>query len=208
MMHIDWNYLYSIVALVIGGLAGFQGVYEKYQKDSLKASTTLPGFSYLLTRAAFPAVVFAILYGFRFIESKLLFTAFVCGTGVEAVLRAKVPIKQEQIDLLHWYQNLFLGAAAPRLAERKKNFLKRHLPQSDKFQILSERVLVNMDAWPEQLADLQLADLKSEVEKLKTEFDSKQPHGSDELDKKYRYKLGYLIYGKVGPRGFKTLLSS
>jgi hypothetical protein len=58
----DWNYLYSIVAFVIGGLAGFQGVYERYKKDSPKASTTLPGFFYLLTRATFPAGVFAGLY--------------------------------------------------------------------------------------------------------------------------------------------------
>ena len=40
----DWNYLYSVVAFVIGGLAGFQGVYERYKKDSPKAAITLPGF--------------------------------------------------------------------------------------------------------------------------------------------------------------------
>jgi len=45
--------IYGLVAFVIGGLAGYQGVYEKYRRDSTKALTTLPGLFYLLTRAAF-----------------------------------------------------------------------------------------------------------------------------------------------------------
>src|ERR1700720_2613111 len=53
MLHIDWSYLYSLVAFVIGGFAGFQGGYEKYNRDSIKVSTTFPGFFYLLSRAAF-----------------------------------------------------------------------------------------------------------------------------------------------------------
>ena len=62
-----------------------------------------------------------------------------------------------------------------------------------------------MDAWPEQKL---IADLKSEVDKLKTEFDSKKGPSGDDVDQKYKYKLGYLIYNQVGSKGFKTLLSS
>ncbi|MEK6325434.1 MAG: hypothetical protein AABN33_27655 [Acidobacteriota bacterium] len=89
----NWNYLYSIVAFVIGGLAGFQGVYERYKKDSAKASTTLPGFAYLLTRGIFPAGIFAGFYAAHLIENNLAITALACGTGAELFLRSKIFIE-------------------------------------------------------------------------------------------------------------------
>lgn len=175
----NWNYLYSMVAFIIGGLAGFQGVYERYKKDSPKASTTLPGFFYLLTRAAFPAGIFAGLYGSGLIESKLLLTALACGTGAELFLRTKVFIKQEQrgpgniedllkgpLDLLRWYQNLFLEAASTSLAQSKKAFVDKQLPDDVGFRDLCERVFRNMEAY-----DPPPPALKSEVEKLKDEFE-------------------------------------
>src|SRR6266576_4637012 len=183
MLHIDWTYLYSLVAFVIGGLAGFQGVYEKYNRDSLKASTTLPGFSYILTRAAFPTLVFASSYGLGYVKSYLLLTAFACGTGAELFLRTKFFIKQSEsgegnveellkgpLDLLRWYQTLFLEASASGLAERRKNFIKKHLPETETLQSLYDRFNKNTDAWP-NAADM--AKLKVEVDKLKAEFDLK-----------------------------------
>ncbi|HLF84065.1 MAG TPA: hypothetical protein VI837_07830 [Blastocatellia bacterium] len=244
----NWNYLYSIVAFVIGGLAGFQGVYERYRKDSPKASTTLPGFFYLLTRALFPAGIFAGLYASRLVESNLLVTALGCGTGAELFLRTKIFIKQEQkgpgniedllkgpLDLLRWYQNLLLEAASTSLAQSKKAFVDKHLPAAVPFQDLCERVLRNIEAYNPPLPDL-----KTEVEKLKGELEKDldynreldtmiareiarvagvQPEAPDlkqaqkitdldKLERKYRYKLGYLIYNHVGRKGFNTLLSS
>lgn len=258
----DWNYLYSLVAFMIGGLAGFQGVYERYKKDSPKASTTLPGFFYLLTRAAFPAAIFAGLYGSGLIDSKLLLTSLACGACAELFLRTKFFIKQEQrgpgniedllkgpLDLLRWYQNLFLEAASTGLAQSRKAFVDKHLPAAVKFQDLCERVLRNIEAYNPPRPDL-----KTEIEKLKEEFDKKQvdersraelaikttmenlnmsheeaiawlaarPETADivraisniadpspdpaKIEQQYRYKLGYLIYNHVGPKGFITLL--
>lgn len=249
----DWNYLYSFVAFMIGGLAGFQGVYERYKKDSPKASTTLPGFFYLLTRAAFPAAIFAGLYGSRLIDSKLLLTSLACGAGAELFLRTQIFIKQEQrepgniedllkgpLDLLRWYQNLFLETASTSLAQSKKAFVDKHLPVDGGFQDLCECVFRNIDAY-----DPPLPALKTEVEKLKDEFErdlatlrsidsssGEQLEKTDyvgrlraiqdehlnqvlaifidqpKLERKYRYKLGYLIYNHVGRKGFDTLLSS
>lgn len=215
----DWNYLYSLAAFLIGGLAGFQGVYERYRTDSAKASTTLPGFSYLFTRAVFPAGVFAVLYGTRAVETNLAIIALACGTGSELFLRSKVYIRQEQgpgnieellkgpLDLLRWYQNLFLEAAASGLADRRKKFLKKHLPPTEGVQVLYDTVLNNMDAWPDQQL---MTDLKAEVEKLVKEFNEKALAGGsdDQLEQKYKFKLGYLIYNRVGAKGFKTLLTS
>jgi len=218
MLYIDWSYLYSLVAFVIGGLAGFQGVYEKYNRDSIKASTTFPGFFYLLSRAAFPTAVFAGSYGFGLIKSYLLLAALACGTGAELFLRTKVFIKQGPtsqgsvedllkgpLDLLRWYQNLFLDAAASGLAERRKNFIKKNLPREDAFQALHDRFLKNMDAWPNPAV---MTKLKVEVDKLKTEVDAKNVQSGSDLDQKYKFKLGYLVYNEVGSKGFKTLLSS
>lgn len=142
----DWNYLYSLVAFVIGGLAGFQGVYERYKKDSPKASTTLAGFFYLLSRASFPAGIFSGLYASGSIERNLLVAALACGTGAELFLRSKIFIKQEQrgpgnvedllrgpLDLLRWYQNLLLEGASTSLAQSKKTFVDRHLPDAIQF---------------------------------------------------------------------------
>lgn len=178
----DWNYLYSLVAFVIGGLAGFQGVYERYKKDSPKASTTLPGFFYLLTRALFPATLFGGLYAAGLIDSKLLITSLACGAGAEIFLRTKIFIKQEQkapgniedllkgpLDLLRWYQNLFLEAASTGLAQSRKAFVDKHLPAAVKFQDLCERVLRNIEAYNPPPPDL-----KTEIEKLKEEFDKKK----------------------------------
>lgn len=259
----DWNYLYSLVAFVIGGLAGFQGVYERYKKDSPKASTTLAGFSYLLTRALFPATLFGGLYAARLIDSKLFVTSLACGTGAELFLRTKIFIKQEQkgpgniedllkgpLDLLRWYQNLFLEAASTGLAQSRKAFVDKHLPASAKFHDLCERVLRNIEAYNPPPPGL-----KTEIEKLKEEFDKKKvdersraelaikttmanleknreeaiawlaaspetadivraikdtadPSSSDpaKIEQQYRYKLGYLVYNHVGPKGFTTLL--
>lgn len=216
----NWNYLYSIVAFVIGGLAGFQGVYERYKKDSFKASTTLPGFAYLLTRGLFPAAIFAGFYAAHLIENNLVVTALACGTGAELFLRSKIFIKQEQkgagnvedllkgpLDLLRWYQNLLLEAASTSLAQSKKAFVEKHLPESVGFEELCQRVFKNIDAY-----DPPPADLKTEVEKLKDEFEEKVgKEGASnhaKLDHRYRYKLAYLVYKHVGRKGFNTLLSS
>jgi|GEM_PF-1754266 len=180
----DWNYLYSLVAFVIGGLAGFQGVYERHKKDSPKASTTLAGFSYLLTRALFPSTIFGGLYAAKLVDSKLLITSLACGTGAELFLRTKIFIKQEQkaagsiedllkgpLDLLRWYQNLLLEAASTSLAESKKEFVEKNLPATLGFEELCQRVFTNIDAY-----DPPPEELKTEVEKLKDEFEAKIDH--------------------------------
>jgi hypothetical protein len=201
---LDWNYFYSLLAFLVGLAAGFQGIYERYQKDSLRASVTFPGIFYLLTRGAVPALIFVTLYGYRIIESRLLLQALACGTGAELVLRSRVYVKQEQkdgsieellrgpFDLLRWYQNLFLESIADFLAETRKRFVKTNLPEEMDFLALCDRVLSNMGAWPSQQA---MTDMETAVNKLNEEFDKEQQKGTSglELEKKFRLKLGYLI---------------
>jgi hypothetical protein len=184
----------------------------------------------------------------RFIENNLLIASLACGTGAELFLRTKFFIKQEQrgpgniedllkgpLDLLRWYQNLLLEAASTSLAHSKKAFVDKHLPAAVTFQDLCERVLRNIEAYNPPLTDL-----KTDVEKLKDEFENDVSHNIeldtmlareiarvgggqleipdlkqaqevsdlDKLERKYRYKLGYLIYNHVGRKGFNTLLSS
>ena len=174
---------------------------------------------YLLTRGAVPAVIFAALYHYQVIESKLLLQALACGTGTEIILRSRVNVKGVQkndsieellrgpLDLLRWYQNLLLKSTDSRLARSNIRFVRRHLPKGADFPFLCDRILNNIGAWPDPQA---MTDVETEVNKLRAEFKEEQQEGSSTvaLEQKYRLKLGYLILNKVGRNGFKTLLSS
>jgi hypothetical protein len=213
----DWNYLYSLLSFFIGVAAGFQGIYERYYKDSLSASLTLPGLAYLLSRGAIPALLFGILYGYRFVERALPLQALACGTGAELVLRSRVYLRQAQkddgveellrgpFDLLRWYQSLFLESIADSLARVRQRFVQAHLPEGD-FENLCDAVSNNLDAWPEAAIR---SDIETAVNRLKKDFEAEARAGSSalELDQKYRFKLGYLLLNKVGRSGFNTFLS-
>lgn len=216
----DWNYLYLLLSFLVGLLAGFQGVFERYKKDSLRASFTSPGIFYLFTRGAVPALIFAGLYSNRIIETKLWLQALACGTGAEVVLRSRVYVKQAQreganieellrgpFDLLRWYQNLFLESIAGRLAISRKKFVEGSLPKEINFLDLCQRLRNNVGAWPDPQA---VSVIEAAVNKLKEEFDTERQKGIQpgELEQKYRLKLGYLILNLAGENGFKTLLSS
>ena len=55
-MNWDWNYAYSVVAFVVGALAGFQAIYERYGDESGTSVNTLPGYGYLLSRGLVPVL--------------------------------------------------------------------------------------------------------------------------------------------------------
>src|SRR6266581_980679 len=90
------HYLYCILAFSVGLLAGFQGIYNRYKKDSLGALGTLPGVAYLLTRGLVPAIVFIVAYAAGLIESQLLVWSLGFGLGAETVLRTKFYLGEAQ----------------------------------------------------------------------------------------------------------------
>jgi len=91
------------LAGIVGLLAGFQGVYERYRIDSLRAGATTAGFAYLVTRAALPSLLFYAAYVYNMISSDMLvLKALGFGTGAEAVLRSKVYVRTTEKGAAGW----------------------------------------------------------------------------------------------------------
>jgi hypothetical protein len=210
---LDWNYLNSLVSFSVGILSGFQAVYERYPTAPLAAACTLPGSVYLLTRGALPASIFAAMYHYKWTESYLFLTALALGVGAEAILRSQVLIRQSAkqgggidellkgpLDLLRWYQDIFLRAIGERDARARLNFVKSNLPPGD-FKSLCTRIQDNLGAFHEPIAGLEEA-----IKKLVSEFDADKT-GRDK-NERYRLKLGFTVLRMAGRQNFKTLFSN
>jgi hypothetical protein len=215
----DWKYLYFLLSFSVGLLAGFQGIYDRYKRDSLHTLYTSSGIIYILTRGIIPAIIYLVLYGTGVIESRLAIWALGCGTGAELILRMKFYIKEEHtdvgsiellrgpFDLLRWYQNYFLESIADSLAESRKRFVILHLPANMDFEDLCDRVFDNLNAYPPDQQHIIRA-TEDVTKKLKEEFEAEIQSGVDRaiLNQKYKLKLGYSVLNCTGQRGFKTLL--
>jgi hypothetical protein len=211
---------YAILAALVGLLSGFQGIYERYRIDSFRAASTAPGILYLITRAAVPGLLFYAAYAYKLVSADwLLLKALGFGAGTEVVLRSKIYVKQTAkdaaqfeellkgpLDLLKWYQDLFLTLAAARLAKIRKSFIDRNLPAGGGFTDLCAEVLNNLGAWPSQE---DRAMLETAINNLQQKYTAEKNLGANgQLDRKYRLKLGYLVLDRLGKSGFKTLVAT
>jgi hypothetical protein len=216
----DPYYFLSLVSFLVGGASGFQGIYETYRKDSPRVAVTLPGFFYLISRGAVPSILFLLLYSRKIIEDNLFIWALACGTGVELILRSKISIKQTQeqggniqellrgpLDLLRWYEALFLEYAAASIGERRKQFIERNLPKQE-FLETYRQIYDNIYAWPQEITR---REIEGELEKLKIEFENDlikiviSENDKIIIEQRYRLLLGYKLLNIVGQRGFRTL---
>lgn len=206
-----WVPVYVVSAFLVGALAGYQGVYERYQHDSGRAVATVPGSAYLVTRGLLPSVVFGGLLAFGAIDSMPLLYALACGTGVELILRTRFYVRSENngsieeilrgpFDLLRWYQGRFLESASTSVASRRKKQVRAGVPKDVPFPRFCERVLQNLSAWPD--ASVQAA-VRTAVSELKSAYDTDQ-NRSDSLSAE---RLGYRIWNLVGPKGFSVLVT-
>ncbi len=215
----NWYYLYCILAFSVGLLAGFQGIYNRYKKDSLDALRTLPGIAYLVSRGSVPAAVFIIAYATGLIQNQLPVWSLGFGLGAETALRTKFYLGEAQkpggnieevtrglADLLQWYQSRFLESMADSLAQSRKRLVMTELPEGISFPDLCTRVLNSLPAYPDKQI---VTDIETEVNKLKIEYGSETAKGgsAEMLNHKYCLKLGYLILNMAGKRGFRTLFS-
>lgn len=216
----SWDVLYCALSFVIGVLAGFQGIHDRYRDDALSASATRWGVVYLFTRGLVPTLVFFGVYAYRTPETRLWLQALVCGAGAEAVFRSRFYWTQAQRDdgsveeislnlfgLLRWYQGFFLERIAASIAESRKDFVVRALPDDAPFMQIFDRARNNLDAWPWPNEEAK-AVFESALGELRAEFDSIAATEADVApsDPRFRLKLGYLILSKLGRGGVKTLL--
>jgi hypothetical protein len=210
----DWNYLYALVSFLIGVFSGFQAIYVRYPKASVAAALTLPGSFYLFSRGALPACIFAAFYHYGLLKSYLFLYALGLGVGAETVLRSQVLIKQTNkqgggidellkgpLDLLRWYQDLFLVEISTRNARQSQDFVKKQLPPGD-FKVLCTRVRDNAGAFNEPMVELEEA-----INKLSAEFDG-DTSAAGEKNERYRLKLGYTVLRLAGKENFRTLFKA
>jgi hypothetical protein len=212
----DWKYLYSVLSFIVGVLSGFQGIHERYKKDSDDAAFTVPGLAYLFSRGLVPAVIFIALYSSYTIDNPLILSV-TCGVGAEIILRTKLYIKKEQqgdrsddllrgpFDLLRWYQTRCLEVIAYWIAASRKEFVNRHLPEGAGFLVLCDRVLENLQAFPDPRDDIIV-----DINELKNKFAEEMltDNAAVNLERKYCVMLGYKILNLAGKRGFRILLTS
>jgi hypothetical protein len=216
----DSYYFLSLVSFLVGGASGFQGMYETYRKDSPRVAITPTGFLYLVSRGALPAILFLLLYSRKIIDNNFFLWALACGTGVELILRSKISIKQTQVqegniqellrgplDLLRWYETLFLDYAAPAIGEKRKQFIERNLPRQE-FLVIYREIQNNTYAWPQEITR---REIEGALDKLKAEFENDLAKivnpGNDKIiiEQRHRLLLGYKLLDIVGQRGFKIL---
>lgn len=146
--------------------------------------------------------------------------AIAYGVGVEAILRSRFyvgQIKKEEggveeiirgpLDLLRWYQDLFLTLIDDSRARARKEYVMKNLPKEKSFLELCDSVLNHIYAYKQANPDIIPA-----VNKLRSEFSAKRQSATQEtdlkkLDEAYRMKLGYRIYHLAGEKAFKTFFS-
>ncbi|HLY99391.1 MAG TPA: hypothetical protein VKT33_10030 [Candidatus Angelobacter sp.] len=207
----NWDYLWTLVAFAVGWLAGFQAVYLRFPTNPRSAALSIPGSIYLVTRGAIPALIFFFLRFRGWIPMYAPLLALAAGTGWETVLRSQFLLKQTTregggidelvkgpLDLLRWYQDIFLGQISTKAARRSLNFVKSHLPTGD-FQALCTIIRRNTGAFQQPIAGLEEG-----IAKLESEFLSDMESGKQET---YRLKLGFIVLHKAGEENFKTLFS-
>jgi len=215
--------MYALIAFSFGALAGFQGIYERYGSYSNRAWRFLPGLLYLLTRGLFPALGFAGLYHYGVIRQALWLQAAACGAGWELFVRSKWYVKSvprggdkfEEIykgplDLIRWYQSLFLKAIDSHFAKDKIAFVGALLPERIDFLTLCERVNSRINAWTDESVK---HEVNGEVAKLIAEFEDERHKTSgqqplEKLDEKFRYRLCYIVIRLVGRDGMETLVTT
>jgi hypothetical protein len=217
----DWNYSFAVLSFLVGSLAGFQGIYEVYGPYSPRALRVPPGVLYLFSRGFFPATIFSAFYHYGIFEQLLWLKAMACGTGWELFLRSKLYVKKVRrdeenvedlfrgpLDLVRWYQGVFLKRIDGCFAKEKIQFVKNTLPQVADFQKLCTRAANRIDAWNDSKLR---ADVKAVIEKLLIKFEAERKglagQALVECEEKYSYTLCYSLMILLSRDDAKTLVS-
>lgn len=212
--------LYAVVAFLIGLFAGFQGVYERFRKDSWKACLTLLGVSYLLSRGLLAAIVYVTVSATPFLPDHPFLRALICGAGAEIVLRSRVYVKRIDkgagnfedlirgpLDLLRWYQDLFLTTIEDDAVKRKIRQVEQIVSRWNLFPLMHERFEHRILGWNKTLPEV--IEVKKAVANLNSKYREDSQRAASKLDssldRKYRYQLCYSIEDSLGEKGLDTI---
>lgn len=215
------NVWYAFVCFSIGLLAGFQGVYERFRADSLKATSSWFVIIYLLSRGAFASVVFeGISASTAFLSGHPVWRAVVCGAGAETILRSKIYFTRIQkgggsyeewskgpLDLLRFYQDFFLTSAENRFVKSKISRVESVANNWKSFLAMYAVYEQKILGWPQDRSDVK--ETQKAAQNLRTRFDKDAGRSEDPVDatvdKKYRYELCYIIVSNLGMVALETI---
>ena len=210
----DTNYLYALLAFLIGLLAGFRGIYERFPQNSIKAAFTLSGLIYLVTRGALPALIYCVLYYKQVIVANLLPQAIGIGLGAEAFMRSKFLIIEAKdgapelakgpLDLLLFYQNFFLKQIALKFSGENITLIETTFADPVSFPDLCEKIITTAEAYDAELKN----NIINAVTELKNGYETKKAdpaQNTGNLDKMSARLLGYRIIEIAGPDIFRKL---
>lgn len=218
------------LAFAIGVLAGFQGIFEKYKKDSVGSALTVPGVFYLLTRGIFPVIFFVFLYSRHWFQNAIWLQAIVLGLASEAVLRSKFYIKRSSrgdldptgdvlwgaFDLLRSYQNYFLeeidGSRAGQRLRIVVNALntvrENNLNRNVSFVELCSIIEKNSGAFHDVRQAI-LSEVNKQRKAYNAEFSKTAVAAEKErLDNLYKRSLGFALLSVAGTSSLKTLFDN
>lgn len=238
----DWKYLFTIPSFLVGLFVGFQFIYKTYDEDPFRAAITIPGLLYLGTRGFIPVGVYVLLYSLHLMPQPLWLWSLVCGTaGTELILRTRILVKEERskdgnihelmrgpLDLLRWYQSLFLESIGKRLPTYRGEYILRlvkgTIPDDMNFVDMCDKIKSN--AYMYQPKNTILYRIRNRIYQTRREThqvieqsvnECLADYQSDVLEKgqspllesAFKRKLGYIIIDlpRVGGRGLKLLIS-
>jgi hypothetical protein len=201
------TWCWSFLSGIVGVAAGMQGIYERYGKDFVAGALTLPGILYLLSRGAVPGLLFVLLYPTGALGRYAWLAAIGCGVSSEALLRSQFFIKRTEtgqdivagpLDLLKFWQNLGLQKIGEYLANKRRRFVDANLPKLP-FAELCNTVLQNLGALT---SDETEKAIRGAIGTVIAEYQE----ATTPSDAEYRFKVGYLLYRRLGREEFKTIV--
>jgi hypothetical protein len=193
------DYWFALLAFAVGGLAGFQAIYNRYGPNSPALATVRTGLVYLGIRGAPPAILFCIALGHTTIPVSIL--ALCLGVSTEAFLRLTFFIAERQqpngppepilagpFDLLKWYQNLVLDKLLVDLGDLRKEAVEKLIPKHLTFDALCTRIEDRLGAY-ENLRQAITAAIAAQRAAFAAD---PMPPGADK-DIRFKARLGYAL---------------
>jgi hypothetical protein len=214
---------YALGAALLGLVAGFQGVCDRFQSNYFKAAINPLGITYMVSRALVSTVTFFGASAISILPGHPLYRAFLCGLGAETLLRSRfyaLRVKKAEgtyedwvkgpLDAWRWWQNLLLTTIDNRFSQDSIAPVEKIASSWESIEEMCEVFNHRILAWDEKRVDV--ADLKTKVSNLLARF-HKEPAESGEnsdsrKDKFYRLQLAHLVDDRLGREALEKIFGS
>lgn len=214
-----YNYLFALLALVIGVAAGFRSIHEddRFRSNAKSAAGTLWGWLYLISRGAVSAAAFCVLYYLGKIGDEplaLLMWSGFCGLSAEIVLRSTIylylkkvegksggldkPVNFSPLDFLRWWQGYCLQQASGPVAKEAQRTIRKLMQTMQtpiSFDALIRLINKNKGAL-QSYGSMKINRLEKEIQRLTREYKYKTKGNggkTDSFDEIYCHGLAYSI---------------